>query len=138
MSARPQTITQSENDWSTVRIAATPDQTWAVDADYLHGRLDVLRKLGAHYANRIWLLDLVSDIMLVAGVLSAFFVAWWSCIPIIGLACLQRISNRRMAGELAGKAAQESTDAFLYLYNSGVLWLEQPTNPTSARRPRFP
>jgi hypothetical protein len=138
MSARPQTITQSENDWSTVRIAATPDQTWAVDADYLHGRLDVLRKLGAHYANRIWLLDLVSDIMLVSGVLSAFFVAWWSCIPIIGLACLQRISNRRMAGELAGKAAQESTDAFLYLYNSGVLWLEQPTNRPSDQRPRFP
>lgn len=138
MSSRPQTITQSENDWSTVRIAATPDQTWAVDADYLHSRLDVLRKLGAHYANRIWLLDLVSDIMLVAGVLSAFFVAWWSCIPIIGLACLQRISNRRMAGELAGKAAQESTDAFLYLYNSGVLWLEQPTNRPSDRRPRFP
>ena len=137
MSARPQTITQSENDWSTVRIAATPDQTWAVDADYLHGRLDVLRKLGAHYANRIWLLDLVSDIMLVAGVLSAFFVAWWTCVPIIGLACLQRISNRRMAGELAGKAAQESTDAFLYLYNSGVLWLEQPTNPPSDRRHRF-
>lgn len=137
MSAKLQSITQGEDSWSTVRIAATPDQTWAVDADYLHGRLDVLRKLGAHYANRIWLLDLVSDIMLVAGVLSAFFIAWWSCIPIIGLACLQRISNRRMAGELAGKAAQESTDAFLYLYNSGVLWLEQPTNPPSDPRHRF-
>lgn len=130
--ALPQVI--ADEGRTTVRIAATPDQTWALDADYLHGRLDVLRKLGSHYANRIWLLDLVSDIMLVAGIFCTFFVAWWTCIPIVGLAVLQRVSNRRMAGELAGKAAQESTDAFLYLYNSGVLWLEQPTNPPSDRR----
>ena len=134
MSAKAYLKASAEDGRTTVRIAATPDQTWALDADYLHGRLDVLRKLGSHYANRIWLLDLVSDIMLVAGVLSTFFVAWWTCVPIIGLAIMQRISNRRMAGELAGKAAQESTDAFLYLYNSGALWLEQPTNPPSDRR----
>ncbi|MEL7033497.1 MAG: hypothetical protein AAGL97_06055 [Pseudomonadota bacterium] len=134
MSAKALSQVIADEGRTTVRIAATPDQTWALDADYLHGRLDVLRKLGSHYANRIWLLDLVSDIMLVAGILCTFFVAWWTCIPIIGLAVLQRVSNRRMAGELAGKAAQESTDAFLYLYNSGVLWLEQPTNPPLDRR----
>lgn len=128
MSAKASRIVPGEESSTTVRIAATPDQTWAVDADYLHARLDVLRKLGSHYANRIWLLDLVSDVMLVAGVLATFFVAWWTCIPIVGLACLQRVSNRRMAGELAGKAAQESTDAFLYLYNSGILWLESPSH----------
>lgn len=125
------------HDRHTVRIAATPDQTWAVDADYLHKRLDVLRQLGGHYANRIWVLDLASDVMLVGGILSAFFVAWWTCVPMIGMACLQRIANRRMAGELAGKAAQESTDAFLYLYNSGVLWLERPTSPPSEAGRRF-
>lgn len=138
MSAKALSHAQADDGGTTVRIAATPDQTWALDADYLHGRLDVLRKLGSHYANRIWLLDLVSDIMLVAGIFSTFFVAWWTCVPIIGLAVLQRISNRRMAGELAGKAAQESTDAFLYLYNSGVLWLEQPTSPPSDRRRLIP
>ena len=133
MSAIAKSTTEREEPRTTVRIEATPDQTWALDADYLHKRLDVLKTLGAHYANRIWLLDLVSDVMLVAGVLSTFFVAWWTCIPIVGLACLQRISNRRMAGELAGRAAQESTDAFLYLYNSGVLWLERPTSPPADR-----
>lgn len=137
MSANAYSTQPSGESRSTVRIAATPDQTWAVDADYLHKRLDVLRQLGTHYANRIWLLDLVSDIMLVAGVLSAFFVAWWTIIPLVGLACLQRISNRRMAGELAGRAAQESTDAFLYLYNSGVLWLERPTSLPSDRLRQF-
>jgi len=133
MSALAKPDPSQEPSRSTVRIAATPDQTWALDADYLHKRLDVLQQLGSHYANRIWLLDMVSDILLLAGVLSAFFVAWWTCIPLVGFACLQRISNRRMAGELAGRAAQESTDAFLYLYNSGVLWLERPTNPSSDR-----
>ncbi len=135
---------QNQNDTTqsgrtTVRIAATPDQTWALDADYLYDRLEVLKPLGSHYVNRIWMLDLISDLLLVAAVLSTFFIAWWTCIPLVGFACLQRVANRRMAGELAGKAAQESTDAFLYLYNTGALWLERPTNPASdpARRPRF-
>ncbi len=126
-----------ETAGTTVRIAATPDQTWAVDGDYLHKRLDVLRQLGTHYANRIWVLDLVSDFLLIAGIMSAFFVAWWTVIPIVGLACVQRMSNRRVAGEMAARAAQESTDAFLYLYNSGVLWLEQPTSPPSDRLRQF-
>ena len=76
MSAKARSEIPGENVRTTIRVHATPDQTWAVDADYLHGRLDVLRKLGAHYANRIWLLDLVSDVMLVAGVVSTFFIAW--------------------------------------------------------------
>lgn len=122
---------------TTVRIAATPDQTWALDADYLYKRLEVLKPLGQHYVNRIWMLDLVSDALLIAGVLSAFFIAWWTCVPLVGFACLQRVANRRMAGELAGKAAQESTDAFLYLYNSGALWLERPTSPASAQGRRL-
>ena len=109
----------------TVRVAATADQTWALDAEYLYKRLELLRPIGRHYVNRIRLLDMICDILLLAGVLSAFFVAWWTVIPLVGFACLQRVANRRMAGELAGKAAQESTDAFLYLYNTGALWLER-------------
>ena len=137
MSAVSASPSPRETAGATVRIAATPDQTWAVDGDYLHKRLDVLRQLGTHYANRIWVLDLVSDFLLVAGIMSAFFIAWWTVIPIVGLACVQRMSNRRVAGEMAARAAQESTDAFLYLYNSGVLWLEQPTSPPSDRLRQF-
>ena len=133
MSAQLKRHLPQEPGHMTVRIPATPDQTWALDADYLHRRLDVMKSLGNHYANRIFLLDLVSDLMLLGGILTTFFVAWWTFIPMVGLACMQKISNRRMAGELAGRAAQESTDAFLYLYNSGVLWLERPTSPSSDR-----
>jgi hypothetical protein len=117
---------------ATVRIAATPDQTWAFDADHLYKRLEMLRPIGRHYIRQIQFLDLLSDILLVAGVLSAFFVAWWTVFPLVGVACAQRYSNRRRAGELAARAAQESTDIFLYLYNSGVLSVEQ-TAPNRRR-----
>lgn len=131
MSARAYKDPQADDGRMTVRIAATPDQTWALDAEYLHGRMDVLKRLGSHYANQIALLNIVSDALLLAGVICTFFVAWWTCIPLVGFAVLQRIANKRLAGEMAGRAAQESTDAFLYLYNSGALWLERPTSPPS-------
>ena len=118
---------------SAVRIRATADQVWALDANYLYKRLDVLRPIGRHYVNQIRFLDFVSDALLLAGVGAFFFIAWWSAFPLIGFACLQRVANRRLAGELAGKAAQESSDAFLYLYNSGALWLERPTSRKSGR-----
>ena len=133
MSAQARLAVEREDVRTTVRIAAPPDQTWALDDDYLHARQDMLRQLGAHYANRIWVLDIASDVMLLAGVICTFFVAWGTCIPLVGFACVQRMSNRREAGEMAARAAQDSTDAFLYLYNSGVLWLEQPTSPPSDR-----
>lgn len=110
----------------TIRFAATPDQTWAFDTDYLYKRLEMLRPVGKHYVRQIQMLDLLSDLLLVGGVLSAFFIAWWTVIPLVGFACLQRDHNRRLTGELAAKAAQESTEIFLYLYNSGVLTVERP------------
>ncbi len=112
------------SDKAAIRVQATVDQTWALDSEWLHNRLDVLRPYGRHYVNRIRMLDLVADLLILASVISTFFVAWWSGIPLLGFACLQRHANRRMAGELAAKAAKESTDAFLHLYNRGALWLD--------------
>lgn len=125
MSARRQLnpIT-GRQDGAAMRVEATVDQTWALDSEWLHDRIDVLRPYGRHFVNRIRLLDLLCDILILASVISTFFVAWWSGIPLLGFACLQRYANRRMAGELAAKAARESTDAFLYLYNRGALWLD--------------
>lgn len=125
MNQNGQTANLHDSD-RAVRVKATPDQVWALDADYLYEKLDVLKPLGRHYVNRIHMLDLVSDILLLSGIGAFFFIAWWSAVPLIGFGCLQRVANRRLAGELAGKAAQESSDAFLYLYNSGALWLERP------------
>lgn len=111
-------------DRATIRVTATVDQTWALDSDWLHKRLDVLRPYGRHHVNRIHLLDLIADLLLLSSVLATFFLAWWAGIPLLGFACLQRHANRRMAGELAARAAKESTEAFIYLYNRGALWLD--------------
>ena len=123
MAAGTNLITSSEG---VVRLNATADQVWAFDADYLYRRLDLLKPVGRHLVHKIRMLDLVSDLLLVAGVIAPFFLAWWTIVPLIGFACLQRSANRRMAGEVAARAAQESTDIFLYLYNSGVLSVERP------------
>lgn len=127
----------NRRDAGTVRVHATVDQVWALDADFLYKRLSVLKQVGKHYVNRIVMLDLVADTLLLAVLPAAFFLAWWVAVPLLGFACLQRVANRRMAGELAAKAAQESTEAFLYLYNTGALWLEAaPVNRPSLDRAR--
>ncbi|GAB5459429.1 MAG: hypothetical protein Hens3KO_24590 [Henriciella sp.] len=127
------------SDAGTVRVNATVDQVWAFDADFLYKRLEVLKEVGKHYVNRIMLLDLVADALLLAALPAAFFFVWWAFIPLLGFGCLQRVANRRMAGELAAKAAQESTEAFLFLYNSGALWLESApaTRPSLDRARRL-
>lgn len=119
----------------TVRVAATVDQTWALDADFLYNRLEVLKAVGRHYVFRIRMLDIFADLLLITCIPAAFFVAWWLFLPMLGFSCLQRVANRRMAGELAAKAAQESTESFLYLYNTGALWLERPRPTRSAWTP---
>ncbi len=111
-------------DRATFRVNATADQTWALDAEWLHKRLDILQPYSRHQVNRIRFLDIVADALLIAAVLATFFIVWWAGIPLLGFACAQRLSNQRLAGELAARAAKESTDAFLYLYNRGALWLD--------------
>ena len=109
----------------TVRINATPDQTWAIDPDHLYDKLHNLKPVARHYINRIHFLDFGCDVLLVGAVLTVFFLHWALAPILVMIACVQRASNRRLAAELAGKAATQSAEVFYYLYNSGALWLEQ-------------
>lgn len=109
----------------TVRISATPDQTWALDPDHLYDKLEKLKPVGRHYVNRILLLEFACDVLLVAAIISIFFVHWALAPVLVGIACAQRASNKKLTAELAGKAATQSAEVFYYLYNSGALWLEQ-------------
>ncbi|MEL6828574.1 MAG: hypothetical protein AAFO63_00410 [Pseudomonadota bacterium] len=109
----------------TVRIAATPDQIWALDPDHLYDKLEKLKPVGRHYVNRIHMLEAACDVLLVAAVLSIFFVHWAVAPVLVFIACAQRLSNRKLTAELAGKAATQSAEVFYYLYNTGALWLEQ-------------
>ncbi|MEM8615808.1 MAG: hypothetical protein AAGF20_02630 [Pseudomonadota bacterium] len=113
----------------TVDVVASSDQVWTIEADELYERLETLKPLGRHLVRRIHLLDLFSDVALVLGVIAPFMGLIWLLPLCLAYAVLQRYGNRRLVGDMAARAAQESTDAFLYLYNNGHMWLRRdPTN----------
>jgi len=125
------TSTDGEAPRGAVLFDMSPDQTWVLDADFLYRKLDRLRPIGARYITWIRGINLTCDLLLLGGVLSSFFLVWWSCIPFLGVACLLRAAGRRMVARLAATAAQASTQTFLDLYNTGALWLNQPTSLSS-------
>lgn len=104
------------------------DQIWVLDVEYLYVCMDVFKWLGLYYVYQIWMFDLVFDVFLFVGVVVIFFVVWWMCVLIVGFVVLQCIVNKWLVGEMVGKVVQELIDVFLYLYNFGVLWLEQFIN----------
>lgn len=112
----------------TYRMKATPDQIWAFDTDYLRRKAEALRPVGRHYTMRIRFYTLSFYALMIGSVVAAFTVGWWATFALIGLACLQRQANYRLAGELAAKAATASSDMFLHLYNIGALNVEEAPN----------
>lgn len=113
-----------------LRFRTSPDQVWAIDTNALYHNKSILEPLGSSLKHRLVLFDLIVDGLLIAAVISIFVWSIVIAIPLLIAACLLRVANQRLSGELAAKAAQGSTDAFLYLYNNNVLWLEQPTTPS--------
>lgn len=118
----------SIHDYRTYRFKATPDQIWAFDTEYLRRRADALRPMGRHYMMRIRLNTVCFYVLLIAAAAASIFLKWWMVFTLIGLACLQRQANSRLAGELAAEAASASTDMFLHLYNVGALSIEEAPN----------
>ncbi|MEL7232469.1 MAG: hypothetical protein AAGJ85_08165 [Pseudomonadota bacterium] len=115
-------------DDRTYRLKATPDQIWAFDADYLRRKAEALRPVGRHYTMRIRLYTISFYMLLKAAAFAAFMTHWWVAFVLLGLACLQRQANYRLAGKLAAEAASASTDMFLHLYNIGALSVEEAPN----------
>ena len=91
-------------------MKATPDQIWAFDTDYLRRKAEALRPVGRHYTMRIRFYTLSFYALMIGSVVAAFTVGWWATFALIGLACVQRQANYRLAGELAAKAATASSD----------------------------
>ena len=109
-------------------MKATPDQIWAFDTDYLRRKAEALRPVGRHYTMRIRFYTLSFYVLMIGAAVAAFTVGWWAAFVLIGLACVQRQANYRLAGELAAKAATASSDMFLHLYNIGALNVEEAPN----------
>ena len=108
-----------------VRYEQDEDRVFAIDADQLHRKPELLNVIVRHNEITVRALDALAYAILIVSVIAAVAIAWWLVIPGL-VACVAMIAvNRKRAGEVAMRAASKSTEAFLYLHTVGVLWLVQ-------------
>ncbi len=108
-----------------VRFKQDEERVFAIDADELHRNPRLLNSFSRLNEFRIRALDFVAYTILVLFVIASFAIAWWLIIPGLAACVFMIAINRKLAGEVAMRAARKSTEAFLYLHTIGVLWLIQ-------------
>jgi hypothetical protein len=65
-----------------------------------------------------------------AGIVGSFFLVPWLFLPALLASAAMKMTNRKMAGTIARKAAAQSNEHFLYLHSQKALWLV--TEPAKA------
>ncbi|MEQ8299572.1 MAG: hypothetical protein RH945_03430 [Hyphomonas sp.] len=104
-------------------IEQVPGQRFAIDAEELHKRPELLNAFGRFMYVRFRVLDAVAYLICLLGVLASFAVVWWAFMPGLAICVLMLATNRKSAGEIARKAATRSVDDFRALHEMGCLWL---------------
>ena len=105
-------------------------QTYAIDAEQLHKNPSLLNAFGTGRALMIRALDGLAYLVAIAGIIASFFIATWFFLPAIVASAALLMTNRKMAGDMARKAAAQSNEHFLYLHSQQALWLV--TEPAKA------
>ena len=100
-----------------------PGQRFAIDAEELHKRPELLNAFGRNMYVRFRVLDALAYLICLLGVLATFAVVWWAFMPGFAICVLMLGANRKSAGEIARKAATRSVDDFRALHEMGCLWL---------------
>ncbi|MEQ8558078.1 MAG: hypothetical protein RIB03_07135 [Henriciella sp.] len=108
-----------------VRFRHDEDRVFAIDADELHRNPRLLNTFASYNELAVRVLDAIAYMILLVSVIASFAVTWWLFIPGLAACALMVAVNRKLAGEVAMRAARKSSEAFLYLHTAGVLWLEQ-------------
>lgn len=108
-----------------VRFRHDDDRVFAIDADQLHRNPRLLNMFGRLNEFKVRVLDTIAYAILLVAVIASFAYAWWLFIPGFIACALMIAVNRKLAGEVAMRAARRSSEAFLYLHTVGVLWLIQ-------------
>ena len=98
-------------------------QRFAIDAEALHKKPDLLNEFGAHNSLRFRTLDAVAYGLCFIGGVGTVTVAWWMFFVGLAACVLMLAANRKSAGETARNAARRSTDNFRRLHELGCLWL---------------
>ncbi|MEZ5946401.1 MAG: hypothetical protein R3C13_04375 [Hyphomonas sp.] len=98
-------------------------QRFAVDAEMLHKRPELLREFGRFHALQFKALDIVAYALCFIGGVGTVMVAWWMFFVGLAACVMMLATNRKSAGEVARRAARRSTDDFRRLHEMGCLWV---------------
>ncbi|KCZ90077.1 hypothetical protein [Hyphomonas johnsonii] len=100
-----------------------PGQRFAIDAEELHKRPELLNAFGRNMYVRFRVLDALAYFICLLGFLATLAFVWWAFIPGLAICALMLAVNRKSAGEIARRAASRSVDNFRALHEMGCLWL---------------
>lgn len=101
----------------------TPGTHFAIDAEALHRKPELLKPFGRWLHVRMRVLDTAAYMICLLGVLAVQAVHWWTAAAGLAISVLMLAANRKTAGRLARSAADRSTEAFRRLHEMGCLWL---------------
>ena len=107
----------------SVMFRPNATQTYAIDAEQLHKNPRLLNTFGTGRALLIRCLDIMAYAIAVGGIAGSFFLATWLFLPALLASAAMIMTNRKMAGTIARKAAAQSNEHFLYLHSHKALWL---------------
>lgn len=114
----------------TVLFHPNETQTYAIDAEQLHKNPKMLNAFGKGRSLFIRCLDITAYLVAIGGIIGSFFLASWLFLPALAASAAMIMTNRKMAGSIARKAAAQSNEHFLYLHSQQALWLV--TEPAKA------
>ncbi len=101
----------------------TPGTRFAIDAEALHRRPELLKPFGRRLDLRLRVLDGLAYLSCLIGLIAALVVGWWMAGLGLVICVLMLAANRKTAGRLARSAAQRSSESFRKLHEMGCLWL---------------
>lgn len=101
----------------------TPGTRFAIDAEALHRRPELLKPFGRGLDLRLRVLDGLAYLSCLIGLIAALVVGWWMAGVGLVICVLMLAANRKTAGRLARSAAQRSSESFRKLHEMGCLWL---------------
>jgi len=123
-----------DNGQNTLALLYRPSegQTFAINAAQLHKHPSLLNAFGAWRGPLIRALDVLAFAFLAVGIVVAVKAAWWLFVPCFFANLAMLMVNRKTAGRMARKAAQQSNENFLYLHQHKAIWLVPHKGPQRA------
>lgn len=94
---------------------------FAVDATALQRRPDLFAPVTPAFSAMMYALELAAGVLILAGLLAGFLIAWWLFLPGLAAGLAMLAANRRTAARMAIDSAMTDNADFTYLYREGLI-----------------